>query len=97
MPRRVHGDDVRAIRRFHRHGYSIVDLAERFGLGRQCVSNIVNGKTHRDITDNDAVPALADVPVRTPRLKPPRPPVDVAAVAAQLAAQRACGRPHTTQ
>ena len=85
MPRWVHADDVRAIRRYRRHGYTITALAKRFHLSRQCVSDIVNVRTHQNVTDNDAVPPLSSVPVNTPR---PSRSVDVQDAVAKLSAQR---------
>ena len=85
MPRWVHPDDVRAIRRYRRHGYTITALAQRFKLSRQAVSDIIHRKTHRNVTDNDAVPALSDVHVNTPRLNPP----SLADIARQISERRA--------
>ena len=69
MPRWVHPDDVRSLRRYHASGYTISALSKRFKLSRQCVSAIVHRRTHTNVTmaDTDALPPLSSVPIRTPR------------------------------
>ena len=61
MSKWVHPDDVRAIRRYSRSGYTITALAKQFKVSRQCVSGIVHYKTHANVTDDDAVPPLNTV------------------------------------
>ena len=58
---KLHPDTVRLLRRYHNHGYSVVSLAEAFGLSRSCVHGVVSGKTHRNITQDDALPPLAEI------------------------------------
>ena len=52
---KLHPDTVRLLRRYHNHGYSVVSLAEAFGLSRSCVHGVVSGKTHRNVTQDDAL------------------------------------------
>ena len=58
---KLHPDTVRLLRRYHNHGYSVVSLAEAFGLSRSCVHGVVSGKTHRNVTQDDALPPLAQI------------------------------------
>ena len=58
---KLHPDTVRLLRRYHNHGYSVVSLAEAFGLSRSCVHGVVSGKTHRNVTQDDALPPLAEI------------------------------------
>ena len=58
---KLHPDTVRLLRRYHKHGYSVVSLAEAFGLSRSCVHGVLSGKTHRNVTQNDALPPLAEI------------------------------------
>ena len=56
---KLHPDTVRLRRRYHNHGYSVVSLAEAFGLSRSCVHGVVSGKTHRNVTQDAALPPLS--------------------------------------
>ena len=58
---KLHSDTVRQLRRYHNHYYSVVSLAEAFGLSRSCVHGVVSGKTHRNVTQDDALPPLAEI------------------------------------
>ena len=58
---KLHPDTVRLLRRYHNHGYSVVSLSEAFGLSRSCVHGVVSGKTHKNVTQNDALPPLAEI------------------------------------
>ena len=58
---KLHPDTVRLLRRYHNHGYSVVSLAEAFGLSRSCVHGVVSGKTHRNVTQDDALPPLTEI------------------------------------
>ena len=58
---KLHPDTVRLLRRYYNHGYSVVSLAEAFGLSRSCVHGVVSGKTHRNVTQDDALPPLAQI------------------------------------
>ena len=58
---KLHPDTVRLLLRYHNHGYSVVSLAEAFGLSRSCVHGVVSGKTHRNITQDGALPPLAEI------------------------------------
>ena len=58
---KLHPDTVRLLRRYHNHGYSVVSLAEAFGLSRSCVHGVVSGKTHRSVTQDDALPPLVEI------------------------------------
>ena len=40
--------------------YSVVSLAKAFDLSRSRVHGVVSGKTHRNVTQDDALPPLAD-------------------------------------
>ena len=86
MPRWVHADDVRSIRRYHGAGYTITALAKRFKLSRQCVSAIVHRRTHANVTmaDTDSLPPLSSVPIRT--TDPPLSPDDSAAMVRRVVA-----------
>ena len=67
MPRPLHEDTVRLIRRYHRGGYSASSIARALGLSRKCVSNIVNGRTHVGVVDDPNLPPLRKVKLnRTP-------------------------------
>ena len=58
---KLHPDTVRQLRRYHNHGYSVVSLAEAFGLSRSCVHGVVSGKTHRNVTQDAALPHLVEI------------------------------------
>ncbi|MCY4528434.1 MAG: hypothetical protein OXD46_05310 [Chloroflexi bacterium] len=58
---KLHPDTDRQLRRYHNNGYSVVSLAEAFGLSRSCVHGVVSGKTHRNVTQDDALPPLAEI------------------------------------
>ena len=81
MPRWVHPDDVRSLRRYHGSGYTISALAKRYGLSRQCVSAIVHRRTHAAVTmaDTDSLPPLSSVTIHTPR-----PPISADELAARV-------------
>ena len=51
---KLHPDTVRLLRRYHNHGYSVVSLAEAFGLSRSCVHGVVSDKTHQNVSQDDA-------------------------------------------
>ena len=58
---KLHPDTVRLLRRYYNHGYSVVSLAEAFGLSRSCVHGVVSGKTHRNVTQDAALPPLVEI------------------------------------
>ena len=58
---KLHLDTVRLLRRYHSHGYSVVSLSEAFGLSRSCVHGVVSRKTHQNVTQDDALPPLAEI------------------------------------
>ena len=72
---KLHPDVVRLLRRYYAGGYSIVSLVEAFGLSRRCVYDVVKGRTHKNVIDDNSLPPLAEVivdPVRLrPRITPP--------------------------
>ena len=91
---KLHPDTVRLLRRYHNHGYSVVSLAEAFGLSRSCVHGVVSGKTHRNVTQDDALPPLAqivrDKVARLPKGDRPQPrPTTLTPKMRALLAQRA--------
>ena len=61
---KLHPDTVRQLRRYHSHGYSVASLVDAFGLSRSCVHGVVSGKTHRNVSQDDALPPLAEI-IRT--------------------------------
>ena len=61
MSKKLHADTVRLLRRYHRNGYSVSDLAEAFGLSRQTVSRVVNNKTHKRVIDNTKLEPLTEI------------------------------------
>ena len=91
---KLHPDTVRLLRRYHNHGYSVVSLAEAFGLSRSCVHGVVSGKTHRNVTQDDALPPLTEIVrdkvARLPKGDRPQPrPTTLTPKIRALLAQRA--------
>ena len=75
---KLHPDTVRELRRYYSRGYSIASLMEAYDLSRSCINGVVKYKTHRRITDDDALPPLVKIerkPVkRRPNEAKPIPP-----------------------
>ena len=46
--------EIAPIRQYHRAGYLIVDLADCSEVHPSVIGNIVNGKTHKNITEEAA-------------------------------------------
>ena len=95
---KLHPDTVRLLRRYHSHGYSVVSLAEAFRLSRSCVHGVVSGKTHKNVTQDGALPPLAEIVrdkvARLPKGDRPQPkPTMITPKMRTLLAQRAR---HTT-
>ena len=69
MPAKLDPDTVRLLRRYHKHGYSVAALCRAFDLSRPCVSNVVNFKTHKNVTQDEDLPPLAEIVTnRQPRM-----------------------------
>ena len=91
---KLHPDTVRQLRRYHSNGYSVVSLAEAFGLSRSCVHGVVSGKTHRTVTQDAALPPLVEIVrdkvARLPKgdRPKPRPTTLTPEMLARLARQR---------
>ena len=67
MPRPLHEDAVRLIKKYRRAGYSVTNIAKALKVSRSCVSDVVNGRTHMGITDDPNLPPLRKVSLdRTP-------------------------------
>ena len=61
MPAKLDPDTVRLLRRYYNHGYSIASLCRSFKLSRRCVHDVVNHKTHKNVTQDDALPPLVEI------------------------------------
>ena len=81
---KLHPDTVRQLRRYHSRGYSIASLVDAFGLSRSCVHGVVSGKTHRNVSHDDALPPLAEIIRAKPKRLPDGAPAPVKQPAEEL-------------
>ena len=72
MPKPVHPDLVRAIRRNYARGDTIAVLSAETSLSRSCVSGIVNGRTHQRVLVDDSLGIAAEVNALPARALPPQ-------------------------
>ena len=49
-------ETVIRIRKYHATGHRVSDIARAFGLRRETVSNVVNGRTHKRVREHDLPP-----------------------------------------
>ena len=55
---------------YYSRGYSIASLMEHFALSRNCVTNVVKNRTHRQVSSDPALPPLVRVEGAVQVLRP---------------------------
>ena len=54
---RLRPKQIANVRKYYRLGYTMVDLAEHYGVHPSVISNIVHGRTHKRVADEAATAA----------------------------------------
>ena len=95
---KLHPDVVRKLRLYYSRGYSIASLMEHFALSRNCVTNVVKNRTHRQVSSDPALPPLVRVEGAVQVLRPSnanrsKPAPELSDKYAKVAATLTSGRP----
>ena len=72
MSRYLKPPEVLAIRKQHRAGYRIRDIAAAYGRSESTISNIVHGRRYRRVVEVEDCPPLPNAGRDSEGRKPPR-------------------------